>query len=336
MLRYGLPNNINVSWMAVWIFKLVLLEPLRWIEAFVMVLLPEKEVQPVFILGYYRSGTTYLQELLSQDKNRATLTLFQSVLPEVCLCFGWLFVPLFSVVTRLLNTKNPFHRIDFDWTFPGEEDVALNALMAPLDYNRLYQFPFHHQGITEDCLYGLENDHTCRKWMDSYGYLIKKLFYCTRKYELVLKSPPNMARLNHLKSRFPSASFIFIHRDPEACISSARRLWKLNRSFSFQRYSEEKVREILLHQFKTFYELFEADGGFENCIEIRFEKLISDASLELERLYKTLMWEGWTAVRPQVLLLEQVRRQKNPTPLTVDAYLREDKFIRSMRKKLGY
>jgi len=114
----------------IWIFKLVVIEPLRLIEAIVMALLPEKEVKMIFVLGYFRSGTTYLQQLMAANKNHRTLTIFQSILPEVSLCFGWLFKPLISFVTKVFSIRNNYHYHPFNWNYPGEDDIALTAMVA--------------------------------------------------------------------------------------------------------------------------------------------------------------------------------------------------------------
>lgn len=71
-----------------WILKTVLFEPLRWIE---LALHNKKtsqhriEMDPLFVLGYYRSGTSYLHQCLVQDDRIGYHTNFQMVLPEVML-----------------------------------------------------------------------------------------------------------------------------------------------------------------------------------------------------------------------------------------------------------
>jgi hypothetical protein len=53
-----------------WLLKTIVFEPLRWLE---MIFYNKKVRQhkitkgPIFILGYYRSGTSYLHEFFTQD-----------------------------------------------------------------------------------------------------------------------------------------------------------------------------------------------------------------------------------------------------------------------------
>ena len=51
---------------------------------------------PLFIIGHWRSGTTYLHNVLAQDKNLGYFTTFQAYLPGVFLGSEKLFKPLVS------------------------------------------------------------------------------------------------------------------------------------------------------------------------------------------------------------------------------------------------
>ncbi len=335
--KYGILSNKKWQLILIWLIKLTVIEPFRMVEAIVMLLLPKKKVNPIFILGYYRSGTTYLQELLASDKNHRTLTLFQSVLPEVSLCFGWLFVPILSFITMTFRIKNPYHNIDFSWIFPGEEDVAINAMMAVHDYNKIYQYPSKHEIITDHYL-NFKNPEDSKKWMANYRYLLKKLAYCYGDKKLVLKSPPNTGRIDLLKNNFPDAKFIFIHRDPFVSISSARRLWKLNLAFSFEAYSEAQVENILIKQYECIYELFKNQNGFKECTTVTFEELVHDASKTMEFIYTNLKLEGWNTAKPMIDSVCEKRKQ-NPNLKQVQAiplFLQQAGMIKTIRRELGY
>lgn len=53
---------------------------------------PIKE-SPIFIIGHWRSGTTYLHYLMSRDKNLACVSTFQALAPEVFLASRRVFEP---------------------------------------------------------------------------------------------------------------------------------------------------------------------------------------------------------------------------------------------------
>ena len=146
---------------------------------------------PLFILGHYRSGTTYLQRLLAQDKQFGYQTIFDSGLPELMLGFEGLLKPLLSAVTRLAGAENKFHKVPFTWDFPGEEDVALTAfsfkdaahwgVLYPDKYPAYYKRYIQFSGPDNDAL----------AWEKNYHYFLKKLFIKNRYRRLILKSPPN-------------------------------------------------------------------------------------------------------------------------------------------------
>src|SRR6478735_5335504 len=80
-----------------WIIKITILEPFRWIE----LLMHERKIikhhlneDPVFIIGHYRSGTTYLQRLFMQCDGLGYMSIFQSALPEIMLLFEKWFTPV--------------------------------------------------------------------------------------------------------------------------------------------------------------------------------------------------------------------------------------------------
>ena len=137
-LRIGRRNG-GFSWHYLshtvpWLLKTTVTEPLRWIElATKNKIIKEYTIQkpPVFILGYYRSGTTYLQQMFMQDERLGYMSLFQTVFPELMLTFEHTFTPVLEFSAKLFKTKNPFHRIPLIWHSSGEEDVGLTGMISP-------------------------------------------------------------------------------------------------------------------------------------------------------------------------------------------------------------
>ena len=116
--------------LAPWLVKFTLFQPLSWYEKLkwdkqiAATPLPEN---PIFILGHYRSGTTYLQRLLMQDERFGYQSVFESGLPELMLTFKKPLLPILSAVTAAAGAENKFHHLPFTWDFPGEEDVAVTS-----------------------------------------------------------------------------------------------------------------------------------------------------------------------------------------------------------------
>ncbi len=97
-----------------WLIKTTMFEPLRWIE---LAMYNHKISQhiitkdPVFILGFYRSGTSYLHQFLIQDDRFGYHSNFQMILPEVMLTTEKILLPLFEFICRSFKIQDSVHRV---------------------------------------------------------------------------------------------------------------------------------------------------------------------------------------------------------------------------------
>lgn len=275
-----------------WIVKGILLEPFRLLEAVYVLAFSSRKrtVAPVFILGYYRSGTTWLQQLMATDTDFKTPTIFRTILPELFCVFEPVLKPVASTITRLLKSENPYHRLPFSWDFPGEEDVAINTLSYLCDFNRIFQYPSHGEKILQQ--HFKEKDSTLlENWKSAHLYYTSKLVLCNRGKRLLLKSPPNTGRIAMLKEIYPDARFIYIKRNPSECITSNKRLWEINRPFSFEKYKEEDVEDLLISMYKVFEENYQSQKKLLNendLVEINYSEFIKAPEETIQRIYRQL------------------------------------------------
>ena len=111
-----------------WLIKTIMFEPLRWLE---LVMHNKKISQhtitkdPVFILGFYRSGTSYLHQFLIQDDRFGYHSNFQMVLPEIMLSSEKILAPVFEFICRSFSLHDSVHRVPLSFQFPGEEDATM-------------------------------------------------------------------------------------------------------------------------------------------------------------------------------------------------------------------
>lgn len=93
------------------------------------------EHAPVFILGHWRSGTTFVHNVLSCDKHFGYNTTYQTVFPHLMM-FGQ---PFFKKnMSWLMPDKRPTDNMELAVDLPQEEEFAL-ANMCPYTY---YNFWF--------------------------------------------------------------------------------------------------------------------------------------------------------------------------------------------------
>ena len=118
--------------------------------------------------------------------------------------------------------------------FPGEDDAAMTTGLNPRGAQWGYFFPkimmehFHKYVLFENI-----PDSEIEGWKRDFIFLLRKISLANHGKQLVLKSPPNTARINLLLSLFPKAKFIFIHRNPYEVYASNTRFWNVtNRNYA--------------------------------------------------------------------------------------------------------
>jgi hypothetical protein len=217
-----------------WLIKTILLEPIRWIE---LAIYNKKinrhtiKTDPVFILGFYRSGTSYMHEFLTQDNRFGYHTVFQMIFPDMMLsCEKWL-SPVFEFICRVFKIHDPIHRIPLSFRGPGEDDGTMTTALNPRGAQWGYFFPkkmieYFHKYV----LFNNIQSSEIEKWKRDYIFLLKKISWANQNKQLVLKSPPNTARIKLLLSIFPKAKFIFIHRNPYEVYTSNKQFLKVTQA----------------------------------------------------------------------------------------------------------
>jgi hypothetical protein len=242
---------------------------------------------PIFILGYWRSGTTHLHNLLNCDPNLACPTSYQAMFPHHFVYTQPWGAGIFNAFTP---GKRPMDNVAIHGGTPHEEEMALAALCGVSPY-MLALFP-----ATGDGAYAAVDPTklppgALADWQANYWFFLKKLSFSKGK-RIVLKSPPHLGRLPILLNMFPGAKFIHIVRNPYVVYLSSQKLWRSGLAYThLQKADPEKLDELILSWYTELYALFERDrhlipaGSFT---ELRFEDLETSPRECLERLYTDL------------------------------------------------
>jgi hypothetical protein len=178
------------------------------------------EEHPIFIIGFWRSGTTLLHSMLCQDQRAGYVTTFQGVFPNLVLTQKkW----LKKFINKFLPKNRPFDGYSMDMDFPQEEDFALMSLQPrsiykifyfPKDYNDIYRKELHFENLPE----GDRN-----LWKKKYTSLTYKALKNTNGVRFISKNPCNIFRIKTLTELHPGARFIFIYRNPYSVVESLYR-----------------------------------------------------------------------------------------------------------------
>lgn len=283
-----------------WLIKTILFEPLRWVELTYNRKISKHIItkDPIFILGFYRSGTSFMHEFLTQDHRLGYHTNFQMILPEIMLCSERILSPFFDFICRVFNLQDPVHRIRMSFRYPGEDDATMTTALNPRGAQWGYFFPkmmmeqfrkyvlFENIPVTE-----LED------WKTDYLFLLKKISLANRGKQLILKSPPNTARVKLLLSMFPNAKFIFVHRNPYEVYASNKRFWKVtDRIYALGENKSVDKYAIILETYAQIMHRYlkEKDAVPEGqLIEISYAELIQKPVKTMRKIYETLRLEDF-------------------------------------------
>jgi hypothetical protein len=250
----------------------------------------EKDQAPIFVLGYFRSGTTFLQSLLAVDPTLRTPQWAEVLVPQT-FSFGW------KVWRYLLVPFLPLARLDgvapVGSALPGEDDFALNnwglvsimAGRAVLPHKQGFYNRFHDLDSLKP--------HELSRWRSYQSGFIAKLTLVAGGRRLVLKSPSHTARVRYLMELFPGAKFVHISRPPHlAFLSNLLLVRTLQRAFALQPpLDEDEQEEIIVREYLATEQHYLADRSMipaGDLAEVRLQDLIADPIGELKRLYAEL------------------------------------------------
>lgn len=266
---------------------------------------------PLFIIGHWRSGTTYLHEMLVQDERFAYPTTYECFAPNHFLV-SRRFLPWF--INLLVPRQRPMDNMLAGAYYPQEDEFALGNLGCPTPYWRMV-FPNEPPCYMELLdMEGVE-PQLLKRWKRDIVWFVRAMTYYKRK-PLILKSPPHTGRVGVLAELFPGAKFIHITRNPETLFASTRRLWPtLDMAQGLQVPRNEHLDEYIFEAFERMYRGFESQRtrlAPGQIIDIRYEDLVADTMSQVERVYRELKIEGFETVRDRLQAFVGQRKDYKP------------------------
>ncbi|GAO41456.1 sulfotransferase family protein [Flavihumibacter petaseus] len=291
-----------------WLIKTILLEPFRWIEiAFFRRKIEQHTItrDPIFVLGFYRSGTSFLHEFISQDQRLRYHSVFQMIFPEIMLTTEKWLSPLLEGICRIFRLQDPVHRIPMSFRYPGEEDGTMTTAVNPRGAQWGYFFPekmkdhFNRYVLFDDV-----TETEQQAWTKDFLFLLKKISLSGKGRQLVLKSPPNTARIKLLLSLFPNAKFIFIHRHPVDVYLSNKRFWKVtHRIYALGRIPEMGVNQVILDTYSRMMDRYLEEKSLVpsgQLVEIPYDNLVREPVDTMRAIYRQLGLDDFSHCEKQM------------------------------------
>lgn len=276
-------------------------EPFRWVENWKYgKAIRNKQLhdEPVFIIGHWRSGTTYLHNLMSKDPQMGYVSTYQGIFPHQVLSGNWLYK---SLMVANMPNKRPADGVELSADYPQEEEFAIGNT-NPNSFYHFWFFPKHmkeffHRSILQEGMTKAEKE----KWKADYLTLVKKAMINVGGERFISKNPPHTGRIDLLLEMFPNARFIHIYRNPVVVFKSTVNFFtKTIVPLEFQHISKEEMEENILYIYERLmnrYEELKKQIPEGHLIELKYEDFEQDPLTHMQQIYETLGISGFEKAR---------------------------------------
>lgn len=252
---------------------------------------------PVFIVGYWRSGTTHLHNVMAQCPAFGYITPLATGLP-------WDILGIVRSLEPLLEQALPQDRyvdnVAVTPTSPQEDSIPLATMGAASYYHGMYfpqQFEAHFR---REVFGGAIAD--VERWKRLHRLLLRKVSMHQGHRPLLIKNPVYTGYIRHLRELWPGAKFIHIYRNPYRVFPSARHYFtRLLPELALQDYGDLPIESLVLESYPFLLEALKTDTADlppEQFAEVRFEDLQSEPLPVLRHLFEQLELPDFEAARP--------------------------------------
>jgi omega-hydroxy-beta-dihydromenaquinone-9 sulfotransferase len=274
---------------------------------------------PIFIIGHWRTGTTYLHQLMSLNPDLIAPSLFQVAIPNGFLSSYKFYRPLMKFMVR---RQRPMDMVTMGIDEPQEDEYALFRMtgFSPLEYLIFPESSGYYLMKHNSFLPG---GRKMLEWENALMLFFKKIYLQSGK-TIVSKNPFNSMRINELKRIFPEARFIHIYRHPFDVIPSTINMYDivqnqncLNRNGTKPTIPEvcevfDKIMNVIRHDLKSL--------PVGTYFELKFEELEADPVGSLKLLFQSLNLDFSEEYEKKVriFLSETKDYKKNKFQLTLE------------------
>ena len=242
---------------------------------------------PIFIIGHWRTGSTYLHQLFNLDPGFTTPNMVQTVIPDHFLFSTKYYVP---ILNKTMPKKRPMDNVALSPFEPQEEEFALVRMGSESPIEKLI-FPSEKRYFLEGYDQYVPHAKKLDTWKKNLVTFYRKLTLSTGN-QIVSKNPFHTMRLALLAELFPGAKFIHIIRDPLIVVPSTIRMWNIVAADNKLKKGWKKptIGEVasVLGSYLEYVAEESEKLGTQQFSEVQFEDLEKDPLGELKRIYTEL------------------------------------------------
>lgn len=290
---------------------------------------------PIFLLGFWRSGTTFLHELFCCDSRFGFPSTYACLNPS-----HFLLTEQWIKQAAQEKVRRPMDDMNYSWTSPQEDEFALLALGAPSVYQALLVPSLMRNPSYLLDLRKRPKDER-ERWKSVFVHFMKLLTIQQRK-PMVLKSPPHGFKLALLVSLFPTARYVVIERNPYEVFASNVKLWRsLLELYSLESISTDEIENFVLAAYILHEKALEEgsrriDPGL--ITRVRYEELAANPVEQMARIYQELELGEFEGIRPSLEDYREAatKHRRNRFRLSVMQKNRIDEGWGELISKKGY
>ena len=259
------------------------------------------EHDPLFILGHWRSGTTFVHNIFAQDRHFAHTTTYQTVFPHLMMFGQGLFKP---VMGWLMPDHRPTDNMELTPDLPQEEEFAMSNTM-PFSYYDFWYFP---ERMIEYCDRWLTfekiTESEKRAYKEALLKIVKISLWNTGGSQYLSKNPPHTGHVRALVELFPNAKFIYLMRNPYTVFESTRSFFTQTIApLKLQDVSDDQIEANAIEVYPRLYRAYQEQKQSipaGNLYEVKFEDFEHDAYAMTKDIYQHLRLPGWNEAEPAI------------------------------------
>ena len=242
---------------------------------------------PVFIIGHWRTGSTFLHQLMSLDSNLVSPNVFQVSVPDSFLVSEKYYKP---VMTSMMNPTRPMDNVALGFYEQQEDEYALIKLTVNSPLENMI-FPKNNSYFLMDYDDFIPSEKVRENWKEAMGNFCKRISFKSGK-RVLLKNPFHSMRIPLLLEMFPKAKFIHIHRHPYEVVPSSIHMWNVvgNENKLKRRLPKPQIKEVTIVLNRLLNYIYDKLKNVpENAkVEISFSQLENDPVGTLKIIYSKL------------------------------------------------
>jgi hypothetical protein len=320
---------------AVWSSFFSWIEQAKYKKVLKSVKTPE---DPIFIIGHWRTGSTFLHQLMHLDPGLSAPSLFEVAVPDSFLVSHPYYRPIFK---NVVSEHRPMDQVKIGMDEPQEDEYAIYRIT---NYSPLENLVFPKSQaffLNQSTQFLPDDENELDRWKKEIQGFYKKIFFRHGK-RIVSKNPFNSFRTSILYDMFPGARFIHIVRNPFDVVPSTIHMWtilgeqnSLNTHWTRPGFSE--VVDFL----KKLAETVETDQKklpAGKLVEIRFEDLEKSPVDVLKKVYAKLELPFTSDFEDNInkFLHQNASFKKNTFTLTAEEKSVISQQLENQLKKFNY